>query len=169
MAEDSAIERYRVRFFPDNVQTTVEKGTSLLETAIAAGVHINAYCGGTGVCGTCKVKIESGTVESQISEKITQEEYNKGLRLACRSTVLSDLEVTIPIQSRLGKAVQTRERVKASGVAASGWNYNPPFEKRFLELPPPTIDDNVSDLFRLMRGFKDSCELIDLPVDFEVI
>jgi uncharacterized 2Fe-2S/4Fe-4S cluster protein (DUF4445 family) len=169
MAEGSTVEKYRVRFLPDNIETIIEKGTSLLEAALAAGVHINAYCGGTGVCGTCKVKIESGRVESKLSEKITQEEYNRGLRLACRTTVLSDLEVTIPVQSRLGKAVQTRERVKGSGIAASGWTYKPPFEKRFIELSRPSLDDNVSDLFRLMRGLKDSCELIDLPIDFEVI
>jgi uncharacterized 2Fe-2S/4Fe-4S cluster protein (DUF4445 family) len=169
MASSSIKEKCKVRFLPDSVEAIVEKGSSLLAAALSAGVHINASCGGMGVCGTCKVKIESGEVESKHTEKLTDEEYQKGLRQACKSTVLTDLEVTIPVESRLDKAVQIRERNKSSGVAAKGWKYDPPFAKHYLELPAPTLDDNVSDLFRLMRELKASCDLIDLPVDFEVI
>ena len=136
---------------------------------MAAGVHINASCGGTGVCGTCKVKIESGTVESTRTEKISEEEYNQGVRQACQSRVLTDLTVTIPVESRLDKAIQARERKKSAGVSATGWKFNPPLTKYYLELPPPTLDDNASDLFRLMRGLKQGYNISDLPVDFEVI
>ncbi len=45
----------RVHFEPDNADIMVEKGSNLLQAAIDAGVHINASCGGAGVCGTCKV------------------------------------------------------------------------------------------------------------------
>lgn len=162
-------DKCRVRFLPDNVEVIVEKGTSLIASALAAGVHINAACGGAGVCGTCKVKIESGSVESYHSEKLSREEFIKGYRQACKSSVLTDLEVSIPVESRLDKAIKARERNISSGVSATGWKFSPPFAKHFLELPPPTLDDNVSDLFRLLRGLKESCELIDLPVDFEVI
>jgi uncharacterized 2Fe-2S/4Fe-4S cluster protein (DUF4445 family) len=169
MTGSSKSSKCTVRFLPDNVEAIVENGSSLLSAALAAGVHINASCGGMGVCGTCKVKINSGTVESKPTEKLTKDEFDKGFRQACNSSVLTDLEVTIPVESRLDKAVQTRERTKSSGVAATGWKYSPPFAKHYIELPPPTLDDNVSDLFRMMRELKASCELIDLPIDFEVI
>jgi ferredoxin len=77
----------RVKFSPDNVEVMVEKGSSLLSAALAAGVHINASCGGTGVCGTCKVKIESGAFDRKPSNKLTKEEGQKGLRQACQTTV----------------------------------------------------------------------------------
>ncbi len=159
----------KIRFIPDNIEVAVDKGTNLLSAAMTAGVHINASCGGMGVCGTCKVKIESGTVESTRTEKISDEEYNQGIRQACQSRILTDLIVTIPVESRLDKAIQARERKKSAGVSATGWKFNPPLNKYYLELPPPTLDDNASDLFRLMRGLKQSYNLSDLPVDFEVI
>jgi uncharacterized 2Fe-2S/4Fe-4S cluster protein (DUF4445 family) len=162
-------DKCKIHFKPDNIEISVDKGSNLLSAAMLAGLHINASCGGMGVCGTCKVKIESGLVESKSSEKLTRDEIQRGFRQACKSSVLTDLEVFIPVESRLDKAVQTRERNKSSGVAAAGWKFSPPFAKHYLELPPPTIDDNVSDLFRVMRGLKETCELVDLPVDFEVI
>jgi uncharacterized 2Fe-2S/4Fe-4S cluster protein (DUF4445 family) len=169
MADSLSGKRCKVKFLPDNIEVIVEKGSSLLSAALAAGVHINAACGGMGTCGTCKVKIENGQVESVQTDRLTREEYQKGLRQACKSTILTDLEVTIPIESRLDKAVQSREMKKSSGATATGWKYKPPFEKHYLELPPPSLDDNVSDLFRLMRGLKETCDFADIPVDFEVI
>ncbi|GAI51794.1 unnamed protein product, partial [marine sediment metagenome] len=52
MAKDSTNKKRRVHFNPDNVDIVVEEGANLLEAAIAAGVHVNASCGGAGVCGT---------------------------------------------------------------------------------------------------------------------
>lgn len=159
----------KIRFLPDNVEIAVDKGTTLLSAAMAGGVHINASCGGMGVCGTCKVKIDSGTVETTRTDKISDDEYSQGIRQACQSHVTSDLVVTIPVGSQLDKAVQARERKKSAGVSATGWRYNPPLTKYYLELPIPTLDDNTSDLFRLMRGMKQSYNVDELPVDFEVI
>ncbi len=68
MAKSPPQKRYSVRFEPDGVGIIVEPGANLLETAIAAGVHINASCGGSGVCGTCKVLIKKGEVQSEITE-----------------------------------------------------------------------------------------------------
>jgi uncharacterized 2Fe-2S/4Fe-4S cluster protein (DUF4445 family) len=163
------LDKCKIHFNPDNIEITVDKGANLLSAAMLAGVHINASCGGTGVCGTCKVKIESGSIDGKTSEKLTGEEIQRGFCQACKSAVLTDLVVSIPVESRLDKAIQSRERNRSFGAAATGWKFNPPFAKHYLELPPPVLDDNVSDLFRLIRGLKESCELVDLPVDFEVI
>ena len=53
---------YTVHFEPDKVDIVVTPGANLMETAVAAGVHINASCGGAGVCGTCNVLIREGKV-----------------------------------------------------------------------------------------------------------
>ena len=90
MTKDSTNKKRRVHFEPDKVDIVVEQGANLLEAAIAAGVHINASCGGAGVCGTCKVLIETGEVESTRTEKLSEEEYEQGLRQACQSRVLTD-------------------------------------------------------------------------------
>ena len=170
--EDVAREKRRVHFTPDNVDIIVEQGESLLEAAIAAGVHINASCGGAGVCGTCKVLIKQGEVESTKTEKLTKQEYKQGLRQACQSRIISDLAVDIPVESRLETAVLDRERIagiQPSEVLATGWRFNPPVSKLYVELPPPTLKDNISDLSRLLRGLKKHYNLRNIEVDFNVL
>ncbi len=170
--KDSTTEKRRVHFDPDNIDIAVEEGANLLEAAIAAGVHINASCGGAGVCGTCKVLIKQGQVESTRTEKISAEEYEQGLRQACQSRIITDLVVGIPVESRLETAVLDRERVgviQPSEALATGWRFKPPLSKLFVELPPPTLKDNTGDLSRLLRGIKQRYHLSNMSVDFGVV
>ncbi len=164
---------YNVHFEPDNIDIAVESGTSLMEAAVAAGVHINASCGGAGVCGTCNVLIKSGDVESRRTDKISAADYEKGVRQSCQSEVLSDLVVEIPVESRLEKAVINREQsgIKSQTPAAlvSGWDFNPPLKKLYLELSPPTMEDNSSDLSRLLRGIRQQYGFKDVSVEFNVV
>jgi uncharacterized 2Fe-2S/4Fe-4S cluster protein (DUF4445 family) len=168
-------KKLKVHFSPDNIDVTVAEGTSLLEAALSAGVHINAACGGNGVCGTCRVLIRRGEVESTPSDKLSTQEYEQGYRLACQSRVLSDLLVDIPVESRLETAVLSREmkmataEAKAAELVATGWGFNPPLSKCHVEIPPPTIKDNVSDLSRLLRSLKRRCNLSNVSVDFGVV
>jgi len=169
MTKDSTNKKRRVHFDPDNVDIVVEQGANLLETAIAAGVHINASCGGAGVCGTCKVLIETGEVESTKSEKLSEEEYGQGLRQACQSRIITDLTVYVPVESRLEKAILSREARKTSEVLATGWRFKPPLTKLFVELPPPTLEDNAGDLSRLLRGLRQRYNLHNISADFGVV
>ena len=73
-------KKLTVLFEPDNVSIRVDKGANLLEAALEAGEHINATCGGQGVCGKCRVMIRAGEVESERTEKISQQEYEEGGR-----------------------------------------------------------------------------------------
>jgi len=161
--------RRKVHFSPGNVDIVVEQGTNLLEAAINAGVHINASCGGAGTCGTCKVLIEKGKVETTRTEKLSEEEYKQGIRQACQSRVITDLSVYVLVESRLEKAVLSREGKRVSEVLASGWRFRPPLSKCFVELPSPSLDDNLSDLSRLLRGLKQRCNLSNLWVDFDAV
>jgi len=169
MTKGSTNKKRRVHFNPDNVDIIVKEGANLLEAAIAAGVHINASCGGAGVCGTCKVLIETGEVESSRSEKLSEEEYKRGLRQACQSRVITDLTVYVPAESRLERAVLSREARKTSEALATGWRFKPPLTKLFVELPPPTLADNAGDLSRLLRSLRQRYNLRNISVDFGVV
>ena len=162
-------KKVRVRFAPDNVGVAVPQGANLLEAAIEAGVRIHASCGGGGTCGTCKVLIEKGEVETSKTRKISEEEYRQGIRQACQSRVLTDLVVHVLVESRLEKAVLSREEKRVSKVLATGWRFKPPLTKFFVELSPPTLKDNVSDLSRLLRSLKQRYDLSNMWVDFEVV
>lgn len=104
---------HTIRFLPEG--TEAEAKNSILETAIANGVHINSSCNGLGKCGKCRVIVQKGEFRAEPTELLTQEEKKKGYALACQSFPESDLEVLIPAESRLGEH-QILERID-SGIA----------------------------------------------------
>ena len=101
---------HKIRFLPEG--TEVEAKNSILETAIANGVHINSSCNGVGKCGKCRVIVQKGEFRAEPTELLTKEEKKKGYALACQSFPESDLEVLIPPESRLGEH-QILERLES--------------------------------------------------------
>jgi uncharacterized 2Fe-2S/4Fe-4S cluster protein (DUF4445 family) len=169
---------YRIRFLPHNKEISVAEGQPLIRAAMEAGVHVNASCGGEGVCGKCRVIIEAGSVEEGITEKLSADEQNKGLRLACQSLIKSDLTVRIPIESEVDASVLNMqatprrtariqemdlEELKEKGL------FVPPVEKKFLELPEPNAQDNLADVTRLVSYLKLKHDEHHLDVDLSVI
>jgi uncharacterized 2Fe-2S/4Fe-4S cluster protein (DUF4445 family) len=169
MARNLPEKKLKVHFEPDNIDIFVAPGENLLDVARAAGARIYASCGGQGTCGTCKMVIEKGEVETTRTRRVSDEEFAKGVRQACQSQVLTDLSVYIPVESRLEKAVLAHERKVAAETVATGWRYKPPLTKCYVELPPPTLEDQASDLSRLLRGLKQQCHLSNVGVDFDVV
>ncbi len=164
-----------VLFSPANVEVDVPKGENLLRAAIEAGVHISASCGGSGACGKCKVKVIEGEYEAEDSDKLSAADREAGYILACRTRVLSDLKVEVPARMTLDRRGIVRRKAArlrtASGldVKAHGWSFNPPIKKFFVKLPEPTLQDNVSDLTRLLRELRACCGMRDISVDFYVL
>ena len=153
-----------VHFQPVNVKIEVDEGENLLTAAAKAGIYINAFCGGDGVCGKCKVKIEEGEVVSEKAMTLRSADQEAGFRLACKSRVASDLVVSIPaVKGADGKPLshkpKTTRAISARSLDAliGDWKVDPPVEKRFLKLDPPTMDDNVPDLQRLLRAIRKGC------------
>jgi uncharacterized 2Fe-2S/4Fe-4S cluster protein (DUF4445 family) len=148
-----------VHFLPDDVRITVADHANLLAAAAAAGVYIPAYCGGDGVCGKCKCKIEEGAAGIAGPPADSQ-----GYRLACQTTVTGDLVVTVPeIVKKDGQALKRKPKTTRAISARSmselvgSWQLDPPVEKRFLKLVPPSLDDNTPDLQRLLRAIRKGC------------
>jgi uncharacterized 2Fe-2S/4Fe-4S cluster protein (DUF4445 family) len=145
-----------VRFKPEGVTVSASAGDNLLDIARSAGVGIAASCGGDGVCGTCKVLIEQGDIDGPTGSLLCDEDVSKGVRLACQTHVLTDLVVTVlpeaqaPSSTGHLRSLITREEI----MAASGWRFAPPIFKLYLELLPPTIQDNSSDFTRLERALE---------------
>ena len=92
----------QVTLEPMGSRVQVTPGSTLLECAQAAGVEINAVCGGNGTCGMCKVILMQGQVSSldpTERDLLDPSEIKKGLRLACQTRVLSDARVQFPPES----------------------------------------------------------------------
>ena len=72
------VMKYKVLFKPDGVAVDAGDGDNLLELARKAGVALTASCGGDGVCGTCKVLVEKGEVESPPGMQLDPGEVGAG-------------------------------------------------------------------------------------------
>jgi uncharacterized 2Fe-2S/4Fe-4S cluster protein (DUF4445 family) len=163
-----------VTFKPYEITVEVPDGENLLRAALAAGVHINASCGGEGVCGKCRVLLESGELTSTRSGLLSDEEWDLGYRQACQSFIHGDVVIRIPPESLLDRRTLTRRRggiglrpspIDLEALKAQGL-YNPAFQKKFLELPPPSLADNACDLSRLEQGLARQQGLDNLAHDF---
>ena len=163
----------RVVFQPYDLTVEVPEGENLLRIAVQAGVHINASCGGEGVCGKCRILLEEGELDSLRTGLLSDEEWSLGYRQACQSRVLSDVVVRIPPESLLDRRTLTRRRggiglrpspIDLSALRAAGL-YNPAFKKIFIELAPPTLGDNINDLARLEQGLARQHAVKSLTLD----
>ena len=172
------MSRHKIKFLPHNKEITVMHGENLIRAAMEAGVHINASCGGEGVCGKCRVIIEDGSVEGGITEKLSKEDIEKGYRQACLAFVQNDLVVRIPIESDVDISVLNLQ--KTPRRKAQIWEMNlaelkekglfmPPVEKKYIELPEPTPQDNLPDVTRLISFLKAKHDEHRLVVQLPVI
>jgi len=173
------VSRYTITFHPAEIKILVDPEENLLQAAMEAGVHINASCGGSATCGKCKVKILKGIVDSPRHPKLPQWEYDGGYRLACLTSVRGDIEVEIPVESHVDKSVLelkgNREIHKYLlspqdiYQLVKGWDVDPAVFKRYVELTPPTLKDNVSDLTRLTTALARQHGVEGISTDFRVI
>lgn len=81
-----------IRFALSEVDGACLPGQTVLQTARAAGVRIPAACE-FGLCGTCKVKKVSGSVEMSHNGGILDHEIDDGFILACCSRPLGAVEI----------------------------------------------------------------------------
>ena len=104
--------RSKVTFLPYDISIEVPAGESVIRAAMSAGVHINASCGGDGVCGKCRVMIEQGQVEGGISEHLSAQDRDKSYRLACKSHINEDVVIRIPVESAIDTSALLRQSVE---------------------------------------------------------
>ena len=154
---------HTIKFLPHQREITVNTGDTLIRAAMEAGVHINASCGGEGVCGKCRVIVESGEVAGGISEQLSQADRANGFRLACRSTITGDLTVRVPVESDVDASVLAQAYVPRRTARIQQMNLNdlkekglflPPVEKIYIELPEPDNQDHLPDVTRLVSHLK---------------
>ena len=93
LSEEAAAEKvYRVEFAKTRRVIECPEGTTVLEAARRAGMRLPSSCT-KGVCGTCKSKLISGTVDMKPAGGIRPREIEAGMRLLCCSKPMSDLVV----------------------------------------------------------------------------
>ncbi len=149
-------QKISVRFHPTGGMVQVAAGTSLSEAAQQAGLSISTPCGGKGTCGKCQVLVWSGEVSgiTAAEEKmLSEEQLRRGLRLACQTQALGDVEVEVVEQQRVVV------RKELSDDSLRDVELSPRVKRLELSLEPPVLGDQRSDLSRLWGAAgQDCCE-----------
>ena len=150
-------DRHNVLFQPDDVSVEVAAGATILAAATEAGVFVNSLCGGDGVCGRCRVIVREGEVTGGSTEFFTHEEIQRGFILACEARIQSDLVVEIPPETRQAGLAEYAEGevpllTDDSRQGRLGLRLSPLVRKTYLQLSPPDLDNNLSDLHRLEQA-----------------
>ncbi|MDR2368903.1 MAG: ASKHA domain-containing protein [Deltaproteobacteria bacterium] len=160
------MDTFPITFLPDNTVIQAEAGQTIQEVADKGKIHINASCGGEGVCGRCIVELREGTVQATPGLYLTEDDFAKGIRLACRAKVEGPATIFIPIDSRADasffkKASQAEEELTVETP-------DPMVRQSCLILDPPSQDDNRSDLDRVNAALA-AMELYDNDIDLSAM
>jgi uncharacterized 2Fe-2S/4Fe-4S cluster protein (DUF4445 family) len=103
MDDGNPSEKANVVFLPSGKRISVDKYSTILQAAQEAGEGIRSICGGKGSCGKCKVILQRGEVEKNPEPHRKFLKKSERAILACQSKIISDVEVFIPVESRLEK------------------------------------------------------------------
>ncbi|HEX4034828.1 MAG TPA: ASKHA domain-containing protein [Solirubrobacteraceae bacterium] len=141
--------RVRLRFLPDDVEVRVPSGTAVFDAASWNAIAIDSTCGGYGTCRKCGVRVVSGEAPPTPIDvrAFSEQELRDGWRLACRANALGDLTVEVP-------PLQTRPKAALAGVGRHVI-LRPAVQKRHLALEEPTMEDQRSDLQRVLDAIDD--------------
>ncbi len=161
-------KKCKVTFFPDRKEVVVDAGTTVLSAALSAQIALASDCGGEGVCGKCRVAVKAGRITAAGRAKRALRGGAPGTVLACQALVMSDLNVEIPPEARLDAGAPGGEEMdlRCKGLfeqieEAATPERKPPEQpaelapvvtKVYLELPPPDLNDRLSDFERVCRG-----------------
>ncbi|PRR69804.1 ASKHA domain-containing protein [Neomoorella humiferrea] len=151
------MNQYTVTFMPDNIAVQVDKGTNVLEAAQKAGIPIKSTCGGAGTCGRCLIKVKEGQIHFK-GGHLSAEAREEGYFLACQTIIEGDVIVEVPPISLLGKhqvLLQDKGRLQ-DGLAdlPASYSLDPHCEIATLHLKEPTLEENNSDLNRLLMTLR---------------
>jgi uncharacterized 2Fe-2S/4Fe-4S cluster protein (DUF4445 family) len=158
LAPSDGAERARVRFEPEGAEVRVPSGTPVFDAASWNGVAIDSTCGGHGTCKKCKVRVLEGElpVSTVDPRAFTPGELNDGWRLACRAPARGELVIEVP-------PLQTRPKAALVGVGRHVI-LRPSVQKRHMTLEEPSLEDQRSDLRRVMDALDDLEPRVELPV-----
>src|SRR5438067_2164469 len=150
--------KLEVTYLPFERTTRVPSGTTLFSAAHWIGLPIDSTCGGRGTCGKCKVRVITGRQDAETADhrQLRPAELAEGWRLSCQAHVYEDMTCEVPQLLRVPKA------------ATMGLGrlviLDPNVRKVYLELEPPTLIDQRSDVVRLSEALTAEGHDMQAPV-----
>ncbi|MCI0428469.1 MAG: FAD-binding oxidoreductase, partial [Nitrospiraceae bacterium] len=82
----------KVFFQASDTTVPVPVGATILDAADEVGVFIDNACR-SGTCGSCRVKLVSGSVRMAVEDALTKEDKADGYILACQAKIRGDVKI----------------------------------------------------------------------------
>ncbi|OHE58042.1 MAG: hypothetical protein A2Z47_15275 [Thermodesulfovibrio sp. RBG_19FT_COMBO_42_12] len=136
----------------------VKEGESLLQALKRQGVYLVTSCGGKGICGKCRVRLIEGEYRIESTGKLESREMDLGIVLACQTFSEGNITIDIPKESIL--VIGDKIALSKSGdlielLNSFGVEIYPLVRQITLDLRPPTINYNISDMERLRKALEE--------------
>ena len=150
---------------------------NILECMRRIGVLPESPCNGKGLCGKCKVRIVSGKVSEptlQEQKLLTQQELSEGVRLACLTLPLEELQIdALDLMSEQNSCA-------LSAGEMTELNLHPAVALKFIFLEAPTLAkatclcapldrpctlEALRKLLKKHRSLHNSCYKVHLELD----
>ncbi|OGO43120.1 MAG: ferredoxin [Chloroflexi bacterium RBG_16_58_8] len=171
-------KQFTVVFQPSGRRGKITEGLTILDAARLTGAGVESVCGGKGVCGKCKIRIEEGSfakygINSSMDSVspagdadrrfISKTQLRQHYRLACQTRLHGDIVVFVPEESRKGQQVIRKE------ATVRKVKLNPAIKKYYVELTPATLHDSLGDFERLKDALAREYQLGDLTIDYPAL
>ncbi len=130
-------------------------GESIYEALKHNGIYLVASCGGKGVCGKCRVKVIEGRSRIESTSKLRKKDIEENVALACQTFPEEDILIEIPEDAKLvigDKIAVTKSKDLLEFLRTFEPEFTPPVRCTVLNLAPPSIHDNISDLERIKKA-----------------
>lgn len=171
--------QHLVVFAPSGKRGRFPAGTSLLEAARALLVDLDSVCGGRGLCGRCKIRVQvepdarlaSPSTRTQVSateavEARYQEKRGKfapGERLGCQAQILGDLIIDVPASSQIHRQIIRKDATDAAITL------DPVVTLHFVEVSEPSLEEVHSDVTRLRQALAEHWDIHDVALPLAVL
>jgi len=162
--------RVKILFEPYGRKVEAQIPSTILEVAQTNEIGVRSECGGKQACGKCRVMVKDQTGLNGLTVKekliLSEDEIALGYRLACDARLESGADkitVMVPVESRLRPRRFTEwgkeRRVKPE----------PTLRKYPVRVAEPSLDDNRSDVERLLDALRKEQDLVGLAVDLQAV
>jgi ferredoxin len=92
MPQQEFPDQAQITFVQSGQTTSVDAQTNILEAGEKLGLSLSYECR-SGVCGQCKIKLNSGRVAMDVEDALSASEKKMGWILACQARPLADVVV----------------------------------------------------------------------------
>ncbi len=143
----------------DGIKTyKANQGDNLLDVLRISGIQMDTPCGGKGTCGKCAARVRGDFTGPSDSERtlLGAEKLDRGYRLTCRCRVLSDIDVYID-------EIDAEAAIMTDGIQRSV-SLDPLVKKEYMELTPPSLEDQTPDLERILLAARFTNRVEDLSL-----